>query len=338
MQAVRAILAGLMAAVLVASVANAADGKAGGPFKVVYVMNDQLGDHGFNDNAKRGFDRLQAEGFETKLIQASPSDPQLWLQNLQAVSDDGTWDVIYAGPGMKDNLTNVAPKHPNQHYVQFDDNVPLPNVMSIQYGQNEGSYLSGLLAGLAATDIKTFPLSSGAKKVGVIGGQDIPVIRDFLVGFEAGVKAVDPSITVSTAYVGSFNDAQKAYDLTNGMYENGVDVVYDVAGPAGLGILKAGSDQGRYAIGVDSDQTGLYPKAVLASMVKEIGNSIYDAAHLIKDGKGSFDQLTVYGLKNNGVALVYNKDLIPAATKGKIDALASAVVEGKVKVPSAYQR
>ena len=338
MQTVRVALAGVAAAGLLASAAMAADGKAGGKFKVVYVMNDQLGDHGFNDNAKTGFDRLQAEGIETKMIQASPSDPQLWLQNLQAVSDDGTWDVIFTGPGMKDNLTNVAPKHANQHYVQFDDNVPLPNVMSIQYGQNEGSYLSGLLAGLAATDTKTFPLSTAGKKVGVIGGQDIPVIRDFLVGFEAGVKAVDPSITVSTAFVGSFSDAQKAYDLTNGMYENGADVVYDVAGPAGLGILKAGSDQGRYAIGVDSDQTGLYPKAVLASMVKEIGNSIYDAAHLIKDGKGSFNQLTLYGLKNKGVALAYNKDLIPDATKARIDALASEVVEGKVKVPSAYQR
>ncbi len=338
MQALRATLVGVAAAGLLASAAIAADGKAGGKFKVVYVMNDQLGDHGFNDNAKTGFDRLQAEGYETKMIQASPSDPQLWLQNLQAVSDDGTWDVIFTGPGMKDNLTSVAPKHPNQHYVQFDDNVPLPNVMSIQYGQNEGSYLSGLLAGLAATDTKTFPLSMGAKKVGVIGGQDIPVIRDFLGGFEAGVKAVDPSIEVSTAFVGSFNDAQKAYDLTNGMYENGADVVYDVAGPAGLGILKAGSDAGRYAIGVDSDQTGLYPKAVLASMVKEIGNSIYDAARLIKDGKGTFNQLTIYGLKNKGVALVYNKDLIPAATKTKIDTLAAEVVDGKVKVPSAYQR
>ena len=105
-----------------------------------------------------------------------------------------------------------------------------------------------------------------------------------------------------------------------------------------MGILKAGSDEGRYAIGVDSDQTGLYPKAVLASMVKEIGNSLYDAAHLIKDGKGRFNQLTIYGLKNKGVALVYNKDLVPDAAKAKIDALAADVASGKVTVPSAYQR
>jgi basic membrane protein A len=325
------------AALTLGAAAQAADGKAGGPFKVVYVMNDQLGDHGFNDSANRGFEKLKAEGIETKMLQASPSDPQLWLQNLQAVADDGTWDVIFCGPGMHDNLAAVAAKHPNQKFVMFDDNLPLPNVMSMQYGQNEGSFLAGLLAGIVTTDTKSFPLSAGAKKVGVIGGADIPVIRDFLGGYEQGVKTIDPSIEVKIAFIGNFNDAQKAYDLTQGMYESGADVVYDVAGPAGLGILKAGADAGKYAIGVDSDQTGLYPAAVLASMIKEIGNSLYDAAKLIKEGKGKFNELTIYAMHNNGVGLVYNKTLIPEAVKTRIDGVKAKVVAGDIKVVSYYK-
>ena len=113
-----------------------------------------------------------------KLLQASPSDPQLWRQNLEATSDSGSWSVIFTGPGMHDNLAAVAPKHPNQKYVFFDDELKLPNVLSIKYGQNEGSYLAGALAGLIATDKQSFPLSRASKKVGLVAGQDLPVIED----------------------------------------------------------------------------------------------------------------------------------------------------------------
>src|ERR1700759_2292615 len=86
-------------------------------FSAVYVMSDNLGDKGFNDSAAAGFRHAEKEGVKIKLLQASPSDPQLWRQNLEATSDSGTWSVIFTGPGMHDNLAAVAPKHANQKYV-----------------------------------------------------------------------------------------------------------------------------------------------------------------------------------------------------------------------------
>jgi basic membrane protein A len=88
---------------LLASAAQAQD------FSAVYVMSDNLGDMGFNDNAKTGFDRAEAEGVKTRLLQASPTDPQLWRQNLEAVSNSKEWSVIFTGPNMHDNLAAVAP-------------------------------------------------------------------------------------------------------------------------------------------------------------------------------------------------------------------------------------
>ena len=156
----------LAAELVLPNAASAAD-----TFSAVYVMSDNLGDKGFNDSAAAGFRKAEKEGVRIKLLQASPSDPQLWRQNLEATSDSGSWSVIFTGPGMHDNLAAVAPKHPNQKYVFFDDELKLPNVLSIKYGQNEGSYLAGALAGLIATDKQAFPLSSASKKVGLVAGQ-----------------------------------------------------------------------------------------------------------------------------------------------------------------------
>ncbi|MEU8262642.1 BMP family ABC transporter substrate-binding protein [Micromonospora sp. NPDC048999] len=329
-------LAAVAATALTISACSSGDTAAskGDGTNVVYVMSDNLGDKGFNDSAKAGFDRAKAEGAGTKLLQASPSDPQLWRQNLEAVSNSGQYDLIFTGPGMHDNLAAVAPQHPDQKYVFFDDELQAPNVLSVRYAQNEGSYLAGVLAANASLDPKTFPLSKGNKKVGIVAGQDLPGIQEFIVGFKQGVASVDPGIAVNISFVGNFNDAQKAYDLTTTLFNSGADVVYNVSGPAGLGILKAAADTNHYAIGVDSDQNGLHPKNVLASMLKQIGNSVYDSVKKYENNEITFGQTVVYGLDNDGVALVYNDALVPDEVKQKIDAAKQQVVSGDVKVDS----
>ncbi|QND64240.1 BMP family ABC transporter substrate-binding protein [Mesorhizobium loti] len=326
------VAGGLLSVAIMAGVANAAD-----KLSAVYVMSDNLGDMGFNDNAATGFARAEADGVRTRLLQASPSDPQLWRQNLEAVSNSGEWNIIFTGPNMHDNLAAVAPQHPEQKYVFFDDQLDLPNVLSVKYAQNEGSYLAGALAAIAATDKAEFPLSSGEPKIAVVAGMDLPVIQDFIVGFKQGAKTVVPNIEVQVIFIGNFNDAQKAYDLTKTAIENGANVVYNVAGPAGLGILKGAADAKKYAIGVDSDQNGLHPDNVLASMLKQIGNSIYDSIGQVRDGKAEFGKLKIYGLANNGVGLVYNDALVPASVKAKIDEAKAKVVSGALKVETAFK-
>lgn len=326
----------LHALALGAGLALAAGPALAQDFSAVYVMSDNLGDMGFNDNAKTGFDRAAADGVRTRLLQASPTDPQLWRQNLEAVSSSGDWSVIFTGPNMHDNLAAIAPQHPDQKYVFFDDELDLPNVLSVKYAQNEGSYLAGVLAAIAATDTETFPLSSGEPKIAVVAGMDLPVIQDFIVGFRQGARTVVPDIDVQVIFIGNFNDAQKAYDLTRTAIQNGANVVYNVAGPAGLGILKGAADSGKYAIGVDSDQNGLHPDHVIASMIKGIGNSIYDSIQQIRDGNAEFGVLRVYGLANDGVGLVYNDNLVPDAIREQVDAAKAKVVSGELEVDSAF--
>lgn len=305
-------------------------------YSVVYVMSDNLGDMGFNDNAATGFRRAEQDGVSVRMLQASPSDPQLWLQNIEAVSSSGDWDIIFTGPNMHDYLAQVAPEYPDQKYVFFDDELDAPNVLSVKYAQNEGSFLAGALAALAATDTDSFPLSDGDPEIAVVAGMDLPVIQDFILGFKQGAASAVPDIDVQVIFIGSFNDAQKAYDLSSTAIENGANVVYNVAGPAGLGILKAAADKGKYAIGVDSDQNGLHPDNILASMLKQIGNSIYDSINQIRADDAEFGTLKVYGLANSGVGLVFNDALVPQEVQDRVAALGAAVASGEVTVDSAF--
>ena len=257
--------------------------KAADSLSAVYVMSDNLGDKGFNDSAAAGFRRAEKEGVKIKFLQASPSDPQLWRQNLEATSNSGSWSVIFTGPGMHDNLAAVAPKHPNQKYVYFRRRAEAAQRAVGQIRAERRLVSRGRVwPALIATDKSRLPVVGRFEEGRAGGGQDLPVIQDFIVGFKQGAKTIDPSIEIQVSFIGNFNDAQKAYDLTRNMLNGGVDVVFNVAGPAGLGILKAAADANKYAIGVDSDQNGLYPKNVVASMLKQIGNSIYDSIKEIR--------------------------------------------------------
>jgi basic membrane protein A and related proteins len=305
-------------------------------FSAALVVSGNLGDKGFFDSAEAGVVRAVNElGITQKTLQASPTDPAQWLQNLQAVSD-GSYNVVIAGSTQQhDNVTTAATAHPDQHYIFFDDQVDLPNVLSIEYKQNEGSYVAGVLAGLVTTDTADFPLSKGTKTVGLVGGMDIPVINDFVVGFKQGAKSVDSSINVIVSYAGSFSDPNKGYNLTQAMYDQGADIVFAVAGGTGLGVLKASADSNKYSIGVDSDQNDLYPGHVLASMVKRVDNSLFDSIKAAIDGTAQWGQLIYYGLQNNGVGLIIDTKDVPQSVQDQITAATAKVASGEVTVDTA---
>ena len=305
---------------------------------VANVVNGPLGDQGFFDDAARGMKKLESSGFKTQVIQSDANNPAQWKSNLESVA--GKWDIVITGTTQMHDILNAdAPKYPKQKFIIYDDVVKQPNVASIVYKQNEGSYVAGVLAGLVTTNKDKFPLATGNKVVGLVGGMDIPVINDFVVGFKKGVEVVDPSVQVKVSYVGNFTDSNKGYDQAKLMYDQGADVVFQVAGGAGIGVLKAAAASKRYAIGVDSNQNGIQPGYVLASMLKNIGESLVQAVNDSAAGKLKYGETTQYGIANKGVGLDFanNKDIVPADIKTKVDDFAGQVASGKIQVPTVLQ-
>ncbi len=316
--------------------ASGGSSAASGKLSVVSVINGTLGDASFFDSAETGMTKLKAEGHKTQTIQTDANNQTSWKQNTEAVS--GKWDIVVVGTSqMVDILKEIAPKFPNQKYIIYDDVVSAPNVASITFKQNEGSYLAGVLAALATTNKDKFPNATGSKVVGLVGGMDIPIINDFVAGFKKGVETVDSSIQVKVGYVGNFTDSDKGYSIAKSMYEQDkADVVFQVAGGAGNGVLKAAKDTGRYAIGVDSNQNKLYQGNILASMLKNVGDGIHTAVTAADAGTLAYGKTTAYGLKNNGVGLTFedNGNIVPADFQAKIKDYAQKVADGTITVPT----
>jgi basic membrane protein A len=333
-----AVLAFAFVPILLLTACGSGSNGTGGSksIRAALVLPGPLGDKGFFDSAAGGLQRMHDQlGAQTKVLQSDSKNPSDWLQNLQSVSGQNYDLVITGAQPMRDNLSQVAKASPNQKFLYFDDVVKQPNVASIVYKQNEGSFLAGVLAGQVTTDSKAFPLSKKSKKIGFVGGMDIRLINDFLVGFKTGVATIDPGIEVMTSYTGTFSDPQKGFAQAQTMFDQGADLVYAVAGRSGLGVLKAAQGANRYSIGVDSNQNGLYPGHVLASVVKHVDNSLFDLANNYKQGSLVTGKTYTYGLSNNGIGLVLDQKDVPSSVAGKIDLAQAKVANGQIKVPSA---
>jgi len=318
-----------------ASSAAVAAGPTQPPPTVAFMVPGTLGDLGFFDSANAGLKKASALGATVKVVEGGVNATSTWLSDLQNLSNGDYKLVITGSAQVADQITATAKQFPNQKYIMFDQDMGLPNVASITYRQNDGAFLAGVLAALASEDTKDFPLSKGDKNIGIVGGVNIPVINDFIVGFKKGAQVVDPSIKVQTSYVGSFTDSQTGYNQAASMYASGADVVFAAAGGAGLGVLKASHDKNKYSIGVDSNQNNLYPKNVLASDLKNVGASLYaliqkyEAGTLVYGAKGGY----VFGLSNGGVELTVNNALVPASVAAKITSYSQQVASGAIQVP-----
>jgi len=317
--------------------------------KVVLLVNGTLGDKSFFDSANAGMEIIKNElGCETKVIEMG-TDPSKWEPTLVDVSGQD-WDLIICGTWqMTENLEKVAPQFPDKKYIIFDTTVDyskykLDNVYSILYSQNEGSYLAGALAAMVTTS--DLPKANEEKIIGFLGGMNIPVINDFLVGYIEGAESIEPDIKVAISYVEDFSNPAKGKEMALAQYEMGADIGFNVAGGSGLGQLDAAKEKGRYAIGVDSDQAMLFKDSdpekadlILTSMLKRVDNSLVRAVKLYLDGKLTFGKAETLGLKEEAVGLAENEFFtknVPEEMRAKLEDIRAKIQSGEIKVSTAF--
>jgi basic membrane protein A and related proteins len=287
-----------------------------------------VNDKSFNQLAWEGMNRAKNElGAEIKYIESRQAAD--YVGNLSRFARDG-YDVVFAlGFMMEEAVKEVAPRFPNVKFALVDGKAPdLPNCVSYQFREEEGSFLVGALAGgVTKTNV-----------VGFVGGMEGPLIKKFEVGYIAGVRATNPKAQVKVGYAGSFNDPQKGQEIALSQIGAKADILYQAAGNTGTGVIKAVADKGAgfYAIGVDKDQDGEAPGRVLTSMVKGVDVAVVNVCKSVADG--TFKSGTVnLGLKENGVGMSemkYTKKDVPPATLQKVEALKKAIIEGKIKPPA----
>jgi len=286
-----------------------------------------LGDKSFNDSAYQGLLRSQSalHAYIKVLQSKSAADYQ---PNLTVLSE-ARFDMIYAiGFLMSDDLGQVAKQFPEQRYAIIDAVVPVPNVVSVTFKEEDGSFLAGALAAMV----------SKTHHIAFIGGIDIPLIRKFEAGYIAGAREIDPAIRVDVKYAGSFDDVPAGKELANLLFNDGADIIYTAAGKVGLGAIDAARARppGTYIIGVDNDQDALAPGKILTSMVKHVDVAVFDIAKSIQEHHPLHGHV-VLGLKDGGISLTNFRYTRGAVGRDKIErlkALEEAIVSGRITVPN----
>ncbi|HEY6353672.1 MAG TPA: BMP family ABC transporter substrate-binding protein [Burkholderiaceae bacterium] len=288
---------------------------------IVYDMGGKF-DKSFNEAAFNGAERWKKDSGKAYLDFEIANEAQR-EQAMRRMAERGANPIIGVGFSQGSSIEKVAKEFPKLSFVIIDSVVKLPNVESIVFKEQEGSFLVGMMAALA----------SKSGKVGFVGGMDIPLIRRFQCGYEQGAKYANPKVEVTAAMTGTtpsaWNDPTRGGELAKAQFAKGVDVVFAAAGGTGVGVYQAAKDAGKLAIGVDSNQNHLQPGTMLTSMVKRVDNAVYNSS------KQSAPGVTVLGLKEGGVDYAmdqYNAKLVSADMKAKVDAAKADIIGGKIKV------
>ena len=238
--------------------------------------------------------------------------------------------VLTAGYQMGDVLAKIAPEYPDVNFAIFDVVLDIPNVASVNYKSNEGSFLVGAIAAL----------KSESGKIGYIGGVDVPLLQEFEAGYIAGIKTINPDVEITVDYISNdvtgFSQPDKAKELALAQYASGIDVIYTAAGGSGQGVLEAAKETEQFIIWVDSNGNHLAPGIVLTSMIKEIETSVI---RIIEETvQGNFTAgIRYFGVADGDVSYAvdeHNQPLLSEEIIATVELLKQQIIDGEIIVPN----
>jgi len=320
------------------------------PFKLVYLVNGNLGDKGFYDSAASGIRRIQSElSCEINIIEMGRNEASYESYYLDESEKD--WDLIVSGTWSVFELAHqVAAQFPNKKYLFFDgeadfSQLPAKNMLGVTYKSNETGFMAGCLAA-KMLDSGSAKIEAGRRIVGFVGSMDVPNINDFLIGYIDGIKYIDPSIKLLTSYVGSFEDVPKCLEMTTQLYNQGAQIVYAPTSQSMLGAVTASSNKDKYLIACDTDiwyilkdTNANIVRNVLSSSLKNIGDSLLVTVRDYLAGSKQMGNNYILGIETGAVGLADNENyrvLVPQTIRDELTQIAGKVGRGEVKVGTSW--
>jgi basic membrane protein A and related proteins len=307
------------------------------PLDVVLVVHGNLGDKSFFDSAAAGVRQAEAEGLITLRIIEAGTDRSRWQPALADAADTG-YDVVIAGTfEMIGFVTDLAPQYPDTKFIVFDTTPDFSacecgNVLGVMYQTSSAGYLAGWAAAkLSETGI-----------LGTIIGADFPTVTDFKVGFDQGAKAANPGVQILNANADTFIDPAKGKEIALAQIGQGADIIFPIAGGTGIGALQAVRDEGKLAVGVDSDQALIFAptdpaqaEVIFTSVEKKVGQSLYLALKATAEGTQEYGKMVLLGLADGAVGISkneYYEKLVPAEIRAEVDDIEAKIGAGEIVV------
>jgi basic membrane protein A and related proteins len=298
------------------------------------IAQGGLGDAAYNDLAFSGLERgAEALGLEAQPVESDDIVAE-GEQVLRRAGDAGFGLIIDLEFSHSEYFPTVAADYPDAMWSFFNLPIEGDNIRSVVFKEHEGSFLAGALAAMM-TSVEDNEKVNPEKVIGVIGGTVSEGIDKFISGYIEGANAVDPEVEVLVSYTNDFGDPTTGRTAAEAMYDQGADIIFQVAGGAGLGVFEAAREANHYAIGVDSDQDALEPGYILTSMVKRADVAVEQLMTEYADGTFEGGTVLSLGLAEDGVGLsefTETRDEIPDEFLAQIDEFRQQIIDGELEV------
>ena len=306
-------------------------------YRVGLMIPGNLGDKSFFDAAFNSIEPIKEQlGVTVEYVDCGTDTSKFYPALVDMCEAD--YDLILTISSNNDDaLVQVAEEYPDQKFINLDDEMAEPpaNVYIMGTKNNEMSYLAGAAGALKAAEL-------GESTIGFVGGMDIPGINEFLVGYIEGAQAINPDIKVATSYVGSFTDTAKAKENALLLYNSGLSVIFAAAGQSGLGVIDAAVEQGKFVIGVDSDQAAALKDSqpdmanvIITSAIKNISDNAVKAVDRAMKDEIPYGTREVFGIAEGAVGIAENEfyeKLLSEEDRAKVEELKQQVIAGEVEM------
>ena len=306
-------------------------------YRAGLMIPGNLGDKSFFDAAFNSIEPIKEQlGVTVEYVECGTDTSKFYPALVDMCEAD--YDLILTISSNNDDaLVQVAEEYPDQKFINLDDEMAEPpaNVYIMGTKNNEMSYLAGAAGALKAAEL-------GESTIGFVGGMDIPGINEFLVGYIEGAQAINPDIKVATSYVGSFTDTAKAKENALLLYNSGLSVIFAAAGQSGLGVIDAAVEQGKFVIGVDSDQAAALKDSqpdmanvIITSAIKNISDNAVKAVDRAMKDEIPYGTREVFGIAEGAVGIAENEfyeKLLSEEDRAKVEELKQQVIAGEVEM------
>lgn len=290
-------------------------------FRVALLTPGPISDQSWNGGAYQGLMRIRDSlGAQVSHIQTkTPAD---FEENFREYGARGFSLVFGHGFEFQDAAKRVAPQFPRTMYVTTSSTSVGPNLAGISFSFADASYLAGVLAASM----------SRSGTIGVIGGTELPPVKESFVAFERGARRVKPNVKLLTAYVGNWDDVSAGKEQALAQIARGADVIFQNADAAGLGVFQAARERtGVYVVGSNSNQNGVAPTVTLGSVVIDLPHAFLLVAEEVKNGT-FHPRVVTFPAKSGVVQLVLNPALlskIPPRARARLDSVRSQMNAGE---------
>lgn len=294
----------------------------------VVLYRGEIKDGAYNGNVHKGVEHFKSvTGERCEEMQISLPIVR-YEEAVRTMAKTGYSPIVIPYSDAVASMEAIALDFPGTRFVLLDGQYDLPNIYCFTFDEHEGAFLAGALAAM----------SSRTGVLGFVGGADLPVINRFLCGFKQGARYENPEVRIVENFLGNdenaWHDSGAATRVTRSQINSGADVIFQVAGQAGLAVLHEVAKSGKLSIGVDQNQNGVAPGSVLSSLVKRSDKAVFAALMIAYRGGWRENQRRL-GLSQHVIYLAfdhYNESLVPRNSLVEIERVIEQIQLGNISV------